>query len=213
MNITRVDLLKGCLIASIGHAIMTNVYPDLSYEQSWDGINYSIISSSGSRCTITFESDYCVGAIRNEKSLLNVDRDAFKKYIRNFPDDVIRKAKEETLQYLLIENDGMLAPCVTSVFWANDCTLFFEKEYINNIKTDFVILDKIVLSKNMAINEWKNYYDMNSNAINLLENLYDLKMSSFDSKIVLSEEQIKLIPGNIINSECIESFKELNIYI
>ena len=68
MNITKTVIFKGSLIASISHAIMTNVYPEFSYEQSWDGANCFIQDSSGIRGTITFETDYCVGAIRNENS-------------------------------------------------------------------------------------------------------------------------------------------------
>ena len=64
MDITRNNLFIGSLIASITHAIMTNVYPDLSYEQSWESNHYSIQNSQGLRGTISFEQEYCWPQIR-----------------------------------------------------------------------------------------------------------------------------------------------------
>lgn len=92
MQVTKNDIYIGCLIASISHAIMTNVYPELSYEQSWDGANYSIQNSSGMRGTITFENDFCVGAIRNEMSTSIVGGEYIQECMRNFPQKVVRKA-------------------------------------------------------------------------------------------------------------------------
>lgn len=211
MQVTKNDIYSGCLIASISHAIMTNVYPELSYEQSWDGANYSIQNSSGMRGTITFENDFCVGAIRNEMSTSIVGGESIQECMRNFPQKVVCKAYEETLQYLLMENKGIVAPYVTSVFWADCNTLHYEEKYIDYIEEDFALLENIVLSPKMAIKRWKEYYDMDSNVVELVDILYQLKMKDFTSTIELKENQRKLIPGTCINSQCIEALKELNI--
>ena len=211
MQITKNDIYSGCLIASISHAIMTNVYPELSYEQSWDGANYSIQNSSGMRGTITFENDFCVGAIRNEMSTSIVGGESIQECMRNFPQKVVCKAYEETLQYLLMENKGIVAPYVTSVFWADCNTLHYEEKYIDYIEEDFALLENIVLSPKMAIKRWKEYYDMDSKVVELVDILYQLKMKDFTSIIELKENQRKLIPGTCINSQCIEALKELNI--
>ena len=213
MNITKKEMFNGCLIASIAHAIMTNMYPELSYEQSWDGVNYSIHNTSGLRGTITFESDFCVGAIRNEKSDICVYGDSIRKHMMCFPNNVVHKAYEETLQYLLMERNGYIMPCVTSIFWANDITVYFEKKCIDVIKRDFILFEKILLQKEDAIDAWRNYYDMDSNSIKLLNELYQIKAKDFNSRIILSEEQKKLIPGICINDECIESLEELKIFL
>ncbi len=211
MQVTKNDIYIGCLIASISHAIMTNVYPELSYEQSWDGANYSIQNSSGMRGTITFENDFCVGAIRNEMSTSIVGGEYIQECMRNFPQKVVRKAYEETLQYLLMEKKGIVAPYVTSVFWADCNSLHYEEKYIDYIKEDFALLENIVLSPKMAIKRWKEYYDMDSKVVELVDILYQLKMKDFTSIIELKENQRKLIPGTFINSQCIEALKELNI--
>ncbi len=211
MQVTKTDIYSGCLMASIFHAIMTNVYPELFHEQSWDGANYSIQNSSGMRGTITFEKDFCVGAIRNEMSSSIVGGESIQKCMRNFPKNVVCKAYEETLQYLLIEKKGIVAPYVTSVFWADYNTLYYEEKYIGNIKEDFALLENIVLPPKMALEKWKEYYDMDSKVIELVDILYQRKMKDFTSIIELKENQRKLIPGTCINSQCIEALKDLNI--
>lgn len=211
MYVTKNDIYSGCLIASISHAIMTNVYPELSYEQSWDGANYSIQNSSGLRGTITFENDFCVGAIRNEMSSSIVGGEFIQECMRSFPSNVVYKAYEETLQYLLLEKDGIIAPYVTSVFWADYNTLHYEEKFIDSIKEDFTLFENILLPKKTAIEKWKEYYDMDSKVVELIDILYQWKMKDFLSPIELNEKQRKLIPGTFINNQCVEALKELNI--
>lgn len=213
MSITRQTIFKGCLIASIAHAIMTNKYPDFLYEQSWDGNNYSIQDSSGIRSTITFESNYCIGAIRDDTSSCIISGEDINKYISNFPLEIVRKAYDETLQYLLLDINNYVTPCITSIFYADDINIYFDKKMNDNIKSDFSLLENIIISEKSAIDRWKDYYDMDSKSIELLRTLYQIKVKDFSSKIVLSEEKIKLIPGDYICDECVESFKELNIFI
>lgn len=212
MNTTRTEMFRGCLIASISHAIMTNIYPDLSYEQSWDGVNYSIQNTAGLRGTITFDMDYCVGAIRNERSDLIFDNKFIQRITRKFPLEIIDKAYEETLQYLLVEREGIAVPCVTSMFWADASTIHYQEENVDNLKNDLILFSKILLPEDAAISEWKAYYDMDSSAISLLRHLYHKKIKCFAAKIELNREQKSLIPGDVINRECIEALKELNIY-
>ena len=213
MSVTKNDIYSGCLIASISHAIMTNVYPELSYEQSWDGANYSIQNSSGLRGTITFENDFCVGAIRNEMSNGIVGGEFIQERMISFPSNVVFKAYEETLQYLLLERDGIVAPYITSIFWADYNTIHYEERFIDSIKEDFTLFENILLPKKISIKKWKEYYDMDSKVVELIDVLYQRKMKDFFSPVKLNEKQRKLIPGMFINNQCIESLKELNIVL
>lgn len=211
MHITKTEFYSGCLIASISHAIMTNVYPELSYEQSWDGGNYSIQNLSGMRGTISFEKDYCVGAIRNEMSNRIGGDEFIRECLQNFPSKIVSKAYEETLQYFLLEIDGVIAPHVTSIFWADYNTIHYEEKYVEKIREDFILFENILLPKKMALEKWKGYYDMDSRVIELIDILYQQRMKDFLSPIVLTNEQKKLIPGTFINEQCAEALKELKI--
>ena len=213
MNTTKPKIFRGCLIASISHAIMTNVYPELSYEQSWDGTNYSMQNTAGSRGTITFDREFCIGAIRNDASNPTVDKEFIRSITKSFPLKIVEKAYEDTLQYLLVENGRENVPCVTSMFWADDAGFYCQKENADAVKKDLILFSKILLPEEAAIDAWKEYYDMDSNTVSLLKTLYRKKEKDFASKIVLSEVQKGFIPGNVIRSECIESLKELNIFL
>ena len=57
---------NGCILSGIAHAIAVAKFPEISYEHSWDGINYNIQNSEGIRGTITFGKKLCVAAFRNE---------------------------------------------------------------------------------------------------------------------------------------------------
>lgn len=213
MYITKTDIYRGCMIASISHAIMTNIYPELSYEQSWDGVNYSIQNSSGLRGTITFDNEFCVVAIRNEMSNHVVGEKGIQEYMRSFPLNVLQIAHEETLQYLLLEMNGVVSPYISSMFWVDAAGLHYEEKFSNVIKEDFALLENIVLPKEMAISKWKEYYDMDSKTVELIETLYQLKMKNRESIIKLNKNQKKMIPGEYINYQCIEALNELNIIL
>ena len=213
MNITKEKIFKGCLIASISHAIMTNVYPELAYEQSWDGTNYSIQDSQGLRGTITFENDYCIGAFRNEESFFECNENLCEKILSTFPLSIIDVAQKETLQYMLIDNDGMIMPSVTSIFWADNTTIYYCESNQQSLKQDLTLISRILLPDEEAIKEWKNYYEMNNDSIELLKYLLAEKENAFSQIIILDDRQIKQIPGNVLTNECLESLQELNILI
>ncbi len=213
MKITNDFLYKSSLLASIAHAIMTNVYPEFSYEQSWDGKNYSIQNSQGVRGTITFEDGYCVCAIRNDLSSLCNDANLCEKLTDTFPSFVKKTVQDETFQYLLVEDSGMVFPLVTSVFWADNNGIYYNEDNFQNLDDDLMLLKTIFLPNEDAIAEWRDYYNMDDDAIKLLRFLLSQKESDFFRRVVLDTDKISLIPGDGILDECFESFKELNIVI
>ena len=213
MNITKKRLYQGCLIASLSHAIMTNIYPELAYEQSWDDNNYSIQDSQGLRGTITFESDYCIGAFRNDNSIFAGNANFPDIILSDFPSDIIDNARKETLQYMLIEDAGIVFPSITSFFWADNTTFHYSKNNLSSLQQDLSLISWILLSKEDAIKEWQKYYDMNNDSITLLKYLLSEKERCFSHNVVLDKERKKLIPGSQILNECVESLRELNIQV
>lgn len=96
------DLWKGCILSSIAHAIMVAHYPELSYEHSWDRMNYSVIDGTGGRATITFSEKHCVAAFRND-NVTRSDVTAAIDFFEGAPDEVLELARNEILEYLLEE--------------------------------------------------------------------------------------------------------------
>ena len=169
MNITKNQLLHGSLIAAISHAIMTNIYPELAYEQSWDGNNYLALDSQGLRGIITFLPDYCVGAIRNENNP-QCELIRTEDLLINFPKEIAAVAREETLQYMLVQKNGTIEPAATSMFWADMSTLHFDQSNRNipvESCEDMQLFYKNTLSPEAAFDAWKKYYDMPEAALML----------------------------------------------
>lgn len=212
MTMTNQMLLRNCLISSIAHAIMSNVYPELAYEQSWDNNNYSFQDGSGLRGTFTFRPYYCIGAIRNDSLKTICGELSIRKMINTFPADVINTAFSETLRYLLIDDNGTVVPEITSIFWCNNRRIFYEEVSVGYVKQDFEQLPMFFIDEYQVIESWVDYYDMNSDSIDLLKLLLEKKMKNFNQRITLDILQRQLIPGGKIHKECKISLEELHIY-
>lgn len=211
--VMRKKLFNGCLISSISHAIMTNVYPDLAFEQSWDNNNFSIRSCEGIRGTITFLENKCVGAIRNENRKVWYGFDDILERIKHFPEELVNLAKTETLLYLL-DNDGdRVAPAVTSMFYCDSNSLRWASNNSHTFSEDFHIFTPCCLNHHEAIAHWVDYYDMDQHAIELLNYLLNVKAICPQKRIFLHSYLVQLIPGSSINKECLESLSELDIYV
>lgn len=213
MHLSKDMLFKGCLLSSIAHAIMTNVYPELSYEQSWDGNNFSVNNSGGVRGTISFDKDICVCAIRDDNTCDQFFADEIMKILESFPEKERKLALNETLQYLLLDGKNGVEPCITSMFWIDTDKICYSDYVAKNIRKDISLLEYFVLPANLAITKIQKYYNMNSDSLLLLNYLYKMKLEHPTEPIRMSISMAKLLPGNEINDECKESLLELNIFV
>lgn len=211
MNVTMEQFLEGSLVSSISHAIMTNLYPELSYEQSWDGCNFSMNNGNGIRGTVTFLNNRCIGAIRNERSTVFCGHEAILELIHKFPRDLIEVAKSETLQYLLEGSDCGIQPGITSAFWCDSTGLFWASNSFSQFSQDFELFKLCTLPKREAIVILQEYYGMGRNEVELLKELLIEKADCFFRQIVLTPSHKERIPGASINDECRVSLRELNI--
>lgn len=210
MNITSKQLLRGCIRSSVAHAIMVNRYPELSYEQSWDGNNYSAQDGCGRRGTITFLNDCCVGAVRNDMGQQILGFDEIDKYMCDFPDVIQTAAKTEALQYLLVKAG---IPSVTSLFWCGASRLYVCKGCEKNFCEDVSLFKTCFLPLETATKALVEYYNMDNAAYCLFCWLIEQKGDNLSKRIVLSAEHKKMFPGIGMNDACVEALSELNIFI
>ncbi|NQM54640.1 hypothetical protein HO404_02185 [Streptococcus suis] len=88
-------LYEGCYLASISCAVMSAKFPELSFEHSWDGTNYSVQDGFGSRGTITFQNTFCVGAFRSDNSKrLNIPV-PYSNFFDNCPTELLQLAERD----------------------------------------------------------------------------------------------------------------------
>lgn len=134
-------LKKGCILASVVHAIMLSKYPELSNEYSWDNMNYSVQDSMGTKATITFLDNKVVAAFQKYQSIdsLNYNKHSIEKIFKYADQSIINIAETETLSYLLEDLDGTVLPYISTAFWYQDKSVFSNDNYEN--------LKEIILTK------------------------------------------------------------------
>jgi hypothetical protein len=213
LNWDRNQLWEGCILASIAHAIMVAHYPDISHEQSWDGFNYSVQDSSGTRGTITFHPNFLVGAFRNENSERALGYINAIEYIKDAPEKAKEVASEEALLYLLDEIDGKTVPVITTAFWGNLDEIYSHDTYEDFIKNGGFLIERQIDNMENAINEWEEEYEMSETQIVLLKSIFKRKIENPTKEIVLSEKEIQMIGSEDEEglSESRNSFEELGI--
>ena len=94
-------------------------------------------------------------------------------YFQGAPKDIIKIAKEETLQYLLEEVNGTVVPLITTAIWGDETTLLSIDTLEELYKNGGEILKRQLMDTHSAIQSWREYYEMNEEQVNLLENLYE----------------------------------------
>ncbi len=219
LDIDREQFWNGCMLAAIAHAIMTAHYPDFSFEQSWDGINYNVQDGAGTRGTITFHDEVIVAAFRNEQSGRLISSDltqTVQKNLTNAPSAVHEVAMEETLQYLLDDVDGQTMPLITTLFYGvNDD--FISNDNIEDLFEHGakIIQTQLLGYTDEAIKRWKDYYEMSQEQSDLVLSLFHRKRQNPETEIRLTQEEANLIGLENADGieECRESLEELGIIL
>lgn len=219
---SRKFVYSRCLLAMISHAVMINKFPDLSYEQSWGGCNYSINNES-CKAIITFQKNICVGAIRNYGSHQISGENIFEQLTVDFPENVQNLLKDEALQYLLEDVEGKAISVVSSVFWCDDKNLYFSSVDSESKRNDIDQMLPYLTKFKKSLDHWVDYFEMDKHNKSLCLSLYRKKLGNFEKDIYLNKKQLQKIPPiefydeeeswqNAISNECIEALKEVGIY-
>ncbi|UTT43401.1 hypothetical protein [Exiguobacterium aurantiacum] len=208
---TRQNIWEGCILASIAHAVFIADAPDLAYEHSWDGDNYSTNDGQGSRGTVAFGQEIYVAGFRNERFAFNpVDAN---QYFIEASDQIQQMAEQETLQYLLDEVDGEDRPVVTTVLWESEQSVFSSHPYDVMLERGADLLEVQASAYEAALEYWEENFELTEEQLALVEKLYHLKLKDPTRQILLSEEDIQSINANDVEGieESRISFSEIGI--
>ncbi|MBO7748734.1 hypothetical protein I8J29_31650 [Paenibacillus sp. MWE-103] len=217
LAINREQIWNGCILASIAHAVMTAHYPDFSFEQSWDGINYNVQDGAGIRGTITFHDRIIVAAFRKEQSDRLYNSDLTQTAIRSLhkaPPAVHAIAKSETFHCLLDEVDGQTIPLITALFYGVSDDFVSNDSLVDLFEHGAEIIQTQLLGcTDEAIKHWHDYYEMTQEQSDLVLSLFHRKLQNPKSVIRISQEEATSI--GLVNAEgideCRESLEELGI--
>ncbi|MEA4827262.1 MAG: hypothetical protein VB130_11610 [Clostridium sp.] len=199
IQLKKQKLWEGCILASIAHAIMVAHYPEIANEHSWDGINYNVQNSEGARGTITFSDYYIAGAFRDDNSERLIGKNKIISYSGYFKDaqkEIKKMVEQETLQYLLNNINGTIAPLITTAFWGNDRDIFSSDPYEVFTDNGGFLIERQLMGIDMAIEEWKEYYDMTQQQCDLLRVIYKQKITQPNQILCLTSQEIDMIDSN-----------------
>ena len=189
------DLYQGCLFAAIIHAILVGEYPELNYEHSWDGCNYSMNNSCGCRGTITFHPLYIVAVFQDHSSSIP-GKNAYD-YLCGMPEDILKLAQAETLQYVLEDVDGAIKPVITAAFWGTWEELSSCQGWSDIWENGGYILEKQLLPHRQSLVRWDEYYGLTDGQIALALSLLERKLADEEAPVFLSPQEAGNLYGDI----------------
>jgi hypothetical protein len=202
-------LYEACILSSLTHAVAVGMYPELNYEHSWDKINYSMNDSEGCRATITFHKNHII-TVFQDSSCVNADVDALD-FFEGAPKEIIELAKNETLQYVLENVDGIVKPVISSAFWGDWNELYSIIPFDEVVDKGAHIITVQLLPFKEAMEEWSDYYELDEDQIEFIKLLHEQKIKENKDNITLSNDDIKYLYGDV--EECLISLREMNIIV
>ena len=210
-NIKKEIVYNNSLIATIAHSIMVSTYPELSFEQSWDGYNYNTQESDGTKSTISFHPTGLVAASFYPYSISKYNGTDFFNLAG---DEVLNIAKDDTLQYLLQKINGDVVPVISSGLWEVNNNIYTPEFTFHTLNNDFPSLERLLLEFEDAIEFWAEYYDMSDNQVNFLIDIYNKKLN-YNKEIIIPNSDIYKFECDNKKGllESYESFKEIGIIV
>lgn len=214
-DLSSLSLYQSCLLGSIAHAIMVTRFPELDYEQAWDGQNFTINDGQSTRFTVSFDGDSCIGAGRDESVGHSFFSKDVMKLIADASPDLKKLATMEAFQYLLDEKDGRQDVSITCAFWGYPDGLYAMMSNEDFLKNGGRILSPFFQEYQKSINYWKKYYSMESVQEKALEQIFKLRIAERNKTVPLKRNDFSIFNG--IDEDgfkaSIESFGELRIVV
>lgn len=185
----------GSLLASIAHAIFVARAPFMAHEQSWDGQNYNLQNSEGSRGTIAFGEDktnfvavfYVQTSGRNPLKQPSRDRDEASAFLRNIPDQ-LEPLSREALQYVLQEVDGRIMPVITAAFWSDlsGSRVTAGEPWPDVVRHGAALIKNQLLPAEIAIERWAAEFEFTPTQTALTEALFKRRLAAMEGAVQLT---------------------------
>lgn len=225
-----VQLYDNCVYSSITHAVYVLKEPFFAAERSWDGMNYSYNSFSGTYGTISFDlaAGIAAGAFRDDHSPFVERYPEFKaaELFAQAPENVRRLAENEAIQYLFDERGGVTQPMATAAFWCVDGEVTFaggKDEFMANGGEPFF---ELAVSRDELCAALREGYSLNDEEAAAVELIF----ARFKAHASIKRQEVPLIApketkksglfskknaaqDNSGFAECIASLEELGIVI
>lgn len=207
------SLYEKCVLASVVHAIMVGEYDLLSAEQSWDGLNYNFQNMEGVRGVISFAEDRYICVVQNDAMYENYAEHHVSELLHGAETKMTDLAQDEALQYMLVDHKGKTVAFISAAFWGDKEINYSNLSEEQIIKISEGTVMPFLYNQNDAKMYWKDYYEMTNEQIEFAEDLCKRRIFT-KGKMKLAKNEIDQLKEWFDDiSECIESFRELDIYL
>lgn len=206
-------LYENCVYSSIAHAVFVLKEPFFSYEQSWDGMNYSFNYGSA-RGTVSFDlsNGILAGAARDDTSARRNLYPQFKAVdlLKNAPENIKCLAEKEAFEYLYDEVNGSTQPTATAAFWSVGGEIVIDEDIDEFRKNGGEYLFVISVSHDELREYWQEQYELNAEEIAAVDLIYE----RYNNHKTIKQKDVPLINKKCAGyNECVESLGELGIVI
>jgi len=220
----KASVWPGAILGSIAHAIFVARAPIMSHTQSWDGRNYNVQNTEGSRGTIAFgeNNESFVGMFFLEESPRNPlqtrSSTAFdrKQLLRGLPSALDAVAGEAT-QYLLQEVRGVDMPVFTAAFWSvsDGDRILAAEPWDEVIQNGGILVNKQFSPITEAFDVWEEEFELTAPELDLLKSLFTRRIANPNISISLLPREKELLESTADELEgmaaCKESLAEIGI--
>ncbi len=217
------QIWPGAILGAIAHAVFTCRCPDLSHEQSWDGANYNVQDSAGSRGTIAFSGDSFVGLFFCETSnrspfRLGTDHDPAQILV-GIPARLQTLAREECFPYLLQDLNGKKMPVATAAFWGDGMNerVATAEPWDEVFQHGAWLVRRQCLDTDAALSAWTEDFELEPWEVELVRSLFAQKAASPGERLELNQMERKLWDRMNPTEEGLEagreSFAEMGIRV
>ena len=179
LKMTFNELYERCIYSSTAHAVANLRFPFFSYEQSWDGNNFSFKPGSEGTISFDFDTKIIAGALKEFESPRFRQYPEFQavELFSDAPESVRRLADKDALQYMFEEIDGVVLPVATTAFWLDSEGLSIFDDSIDEFWENGGEFIRYLLGPFGELKEYlKDYSDLSTEETALIEYLFDMKM-------------------------------------
>lgn len=198
----------------------------MAHEQSWDGRNYNVQDSAGSRGTIAFAEDknHFVGVAYLQTSVRDpLGGDPHKAnetdlLLRDVPDE-LKPLSEEALQYVLQDVNGQVIPVITAAFWSDvaGSRVTSGEPWPDVVQHGAVLFEKQMLPPDVALKEWTQEFEFDCDEIALTEALFRRRLTNASGLLQLTPARLRQVhsmaSGDEGLQECRVSLGEIGIVL
>ena len=182
LKMTFNELYERCIYSSAAHAVANLRFPFFSYEQSWDGNNFSFKPGSEGTISFDFDTKIIAGALKEFESPRFRQYPEFQavELFSDAPESVRRLADKDALQYMFEEIDGVVLPVATTAFWLDSEGLSIFDDSIDEFWENGGEFIRYLLGPFGELKEYlKDYSDLSTEETALIEHLFDMKMKGY----------------------------------